>query len=352
MDDFFAELQNSRPFLKVGLEGFAGSGKTYTMVEMAIGLHKKIGSKKPIVLFDTEEAAKFLKHRFASFGIQALHKPSRSLADLEETMKRCKDGASDILLIDSITHVYEDFLAAFKSKKTKHKNMLTFQDWGIIKPVWKSRFSEPFVRFPVHIFFTGRAGYEYEDTVDENGVKGITKVGVKMKAESETAYEPDLLCLMHRHEDILGQAKSVWRECTVLKDRSALIDGKTFRDPLFSDFECAFDYVLSDPTVRVGTGQTTDASELFSAALAGRGGGGGPDSEQSRIDIALEEIEGELTKRWPGQSAEAKRAKVSALEAAFGTTSWKRIETLGATALENGLVDLKALVAASDNQKT
>jgi len=47
-------------FMKVCAEGFAGSGKSYTLTQIAIGLHKAIKSKKPIKIFDTEGGSKFL----------------------------------------------------------------------------------------------------------------------------------------------------------------------------------------------------------------------------------------------------------------------------------------------------
>lgn len=120
-DDFFDDLSNTKPFLKIAFEGFAGCGKTYTMAQLAAGLHKRIQSQKPIVIFDTEEAAKFLKRFFDEQGIQVLHRRSRSLADLKETMRRCRDGISDILMIDSISHVWEYYLQAYMKDKRRQR---------------------------------------------------------------------------------------------------------------------------------------------------------------------------------------------------------------------------------------
>ena len=89
-DSFFTGLDNTKPYFKAAFEGFAGCGKTYTAAMVAIGLHKRIGSKLPVVIFDTEEAAKFLKPFFAEAGIQVLLRSSRSMADLKETMKRMR----------------------------------------------------------------------------------------------------------------------------------------------------------------------------------------------------------------------------------------------------------------------
>lgn len=334
-DDFFAPLENTKPYLKVAFEGFAGSGKTFTMADLAIGLHKRIGSAKPIVVFDTEEAAKFLQPIFKEAGIQALHKRSRSLADLKETMRRCRDGAADVLMIDSISHVWENFIEAYKRKKNRDR--LQFEDWGLIKPEWKRDFSEPFVRDPYHTLMTGRAGYEYEDEKDENGKRQIYKSGIKMKVEGETAYEPDILVLMQRFEEVLTDDKQVWREATVIKDRSTLIDGKTFRNPTFASFIPAIERILEAP-VRTSAPVEADAGALFKT------------EEDKRAwirdrDIALEEIQGYLVSVFPGQTATEKKGKADALDAAFQTRSWKAIEQKRPEDLRAGLEKIRAFVA-------
>src|SRR6185437_15630139 len=96
---FFTPIGNTKPFFKAAFEGFAGCGKTYTSALVAVGLHQRIGSKKPIVIFDTEESAKFLKPLFASHNIDVFVKSSKSLADLKQTMDFMLDGFSDILII-------------------------------------------------------------------------------------------------------------------------------------------------------------------------------------------------------------------------------------------------------------
>src|SRR5215208_2016343 len=76
---FFMPIGNTKPYFKAAFEGFAGCGKTYTSALIAVGLHQRIGSTKPIVIFDTEESAKFLKPLFASHNIEVFVKSSKSL---------------------------------------------------------------------------------------------------------------------------------------------------------------------------------------------------------------------------------------------------------------------------------
>jgi hypothetical protein len=210
VDNFFQEVSNNKPFFKAAFEGFAGSGKTYTAAKLAIGLHKKVKSTKPIVMVDTEKSSKFLKPMFDEAGIKLLVKETKSLVDLKEAMSKCREGFSDILLIDSLSHIYDNFMEAYKVK-TGHQR-LQFQDWGLIKPAWKREFSDPLVNDSYHIIFCGRAGYEYSNELDaETGKREIYKSGVKMKVEGETAYEPDMLVLMERFEEVIGKDKKVWR---------------------------------------------------------------------------------------------------------------------------------------------
>jgi len=334
-DSFFSSLDNTKPYLKAAFQGFAGTGKTFTAAQVVIGLHQRIKSQKPVVIFDTERATKALRPLFDEAGIKVVVKISRTLADLKEAMRRCRDGFSDILFVDSISHIWEDFLEAYKRKVSS--NRLEFQDWGIIKPLWKREFSDPFVCDPYHYVITGRAGYEYEtERNEETGKREIFKSGIKMKVEGETAYEPDILVLMERFEEVLTDKKRVYREATILKDRSNVIDGKTFTNPKYKDFEKAIEIILANPVAMNST--ETDSTTLIQTEGNRRA------FIRSR-DIALERIEGVLTKVWPGTTKEEKRAKVMALEAVYKTTSWTEISMFSPEKLEEGLPALEKYIS-------
>jgi hypothetical protein len=332
---FFMEVANTKPYFKAAFEGFAGSGKTYTSALVAIGLHQKIKSKKPVVMFDTEKAAKFLKRVFNEAGIELLVKESRTLADLKESMRILRDQQfSDILIIDSISHVWEDTVEAYKRKA--NRTHLQFQDWGILKPMWKAEFSDPLVRDPYHIIMCGRAGYEYENEINaDTGKREIYKSGVKMKVEGETAYEPDILVLMERFEEILGKDKKVYRQATIVKDRSTLIDGKTFVNPDFTNFEPAINDMLACPVKREMV--EMDSSGLFKTEEDKR-------DYVRRKEITLEKIANELFKAWPSSGASDKKQRIEVSEVVFGTNSWEEIKLKGLAELEAGLDKLKTVI--------
>jgi len=332
----FKKLENNRPYLKMAFEGFAGDGKTYTSIEVAIGIHKLIASKKPIALFDTERALKALGWRFDENNIEAVvNDENRSLAALSQAIKWCEDGNADILVIDSITHVWEEYLRAYMEEKKRSR--LEFQDWGVIKPKWKQEFSTPFVMAKCHIIFTGRAGYEYEtDIIKEDGKrdrKEIHKSGIKMKAENETAFEPDLLVLMEKKQDILTDKKVIWREATIIKDRTTRIDGQTIKNPTFEDFYPAIK-VLLDGVLRETHGvDIPDTFQEFESKFSE------VIKERDRIKA---EIEGCFELMGLGTGAQDKQVKAWTLNQVFGKNSMEMIEKKDIKTLRAGLMIIES----------
>lgn len=341
---FFTKPSNIRPYLSMGLQGFPGAGKTTTAALIAIGLHKHIGSKKPIVLYDSEKSfAKFLGKLFDRHGIEVFLKESQTFADLALSMQACRDGLSDIFLADSLTHPWVDIVDSFKRKK--NRGYLKMDEWGTVKGMWRAGFSAPLVDGAYHKICTGRAGYNYdEETDEETGKDKLVKTGVKMKSETETAYEFDFLIHMERGEELLDKTseRKVWREAMVLKGRgepgeASNFDGRIFRNPKFDDFEPMVRYVL-DGTAGVAGPEPTDTASLIVT------------EEDRRVwlrrrEIALEEIEAELTSKWPSTSGKEKQAKIAALKYAFETPSWTAIQALRTEDVEKGLDLVRKFVA-------
>jgi hypothetical protein len=335
----FKKLENNRPFLKMAFEGFAGDGKTFTATQVAIGVHKLIKSDKPIALFDTEKAFKALKPSFDAAEIEAIvDDEQRSLAALNQAIKWCEDGGADILIIDSITHVWEEFMQAYlnrpdKNGKPMQRNRLEFQDWGVVKPKWKAEFSNPFVMAKCHIIFTGRAGYEYTDEKNaETGKREIFKSGIKMKAETETAFEPDLLVLMQKQSDLISENKTVWREAMVVKDRTNQIDGKTFRNPTFDSFYPAIK-ILLDGTLRQTYGVNipdtfVEFESKFNEVLKER-------------EILVAEIEGCFELMGLGTGSADKQVKAWTLNQVYGLNSTEMLAKKNNSTIRDGLKVIK-----------
>jgi len=113
-----AEFQSA--YLKAGILGFAGSGKTFTASLIAIGLHKLIKSKKPICFIDTETGSDFMIQRFKNAKVNLLISKSRSFTEMLDAIDEAEKD-SDILIIDSISAIWYDFMESFKKKKGRDK---------------------------------------------------------------------------------------------------------------------------------------------------------------------------------------------------------------------------------------
>ena len=316
-NNFFQDLSNTRPFLKMAFEGFAGTGKTLTSAFVAIGLHKQINSKKPIVYFDTEKRLKAVKQEFDKAKIQVKVRESRSLADLVKTIELCVAGFSDILVIDSISHVWLNFLEAYK--KHKNRNDLYFQDWGVLKPEWKSKFSDILITSPIHIIFTGRAGFEYDYFENEATEKmELRKTGIKMKAETEMEYEPDIVVLMEKEKEMDKKTmKNIINYALVLKAPPNTINGERFQFPTYNNFKPAIDLLLEGEYRLTQVDETPDKFEDAEREYQKR---------KTDREIALDKITSTLQQLNLGTSKDDKKLKIDILEKIFDTNSWTEVD--------------------------
>lgn len=330
----FKKAENTQAFAKVGILGFAGAGKTFTATTFAIGLVKLMQERKleignrPAMFLDTETGSDWVQPNFAKAGIELHTAKTRAFKDLITAIDEAEQNGS-VLLLDSISHFWRELCDSYQKKKNRPR--LQFQDWAVLKSEW-GRFTDKFINSNVHIVMCGRAGYEY-DYFEEDGKKELQKTGIKMKAETETGYEPSLLILMEREMEM--DTKNVFRTASVLKDRSDLLDGKQFRNPTFNDFLPHVEYLnLGGSQLGVDTSRNSD--ELFNS-----NGDNKWRHDAKRKDIALDEVIEVLNKHHGGQSAAAKEEKAKLLEKYAGTRSWTRItETFKADEAEKLRNDL------------
>jgi hypothetical protein len=331
-------LNNTRPFIKFGIEGFEGSGKTYLLALLGIWLHKRIESKKPILIFDTERAFSRIKHLFEDAGIDVLIEEDEdsvtawgSYVDQAEN-----DGIADIILTDSLSHIWGNLVKNYL--KQKKKTSLEMIDWTVLKPMWKEQFARRLVKANVHILCAGRAGYEYSDERDERGKWQAHKTGVKMAAENQTAFEFDILCLAERIDKTLDKkSKKTIRRIHVLKDRTTKIDGMSFDNATAEDFAPAFDKML-DGTVTKSEGPKIadnfeDAEEKHY-------------KNRLRRDTAISEIEAAFQLLGWGNATIDKQRKVWILKQVFGVGSLDSLKPMAVDKVEAGQKTITAFADA------
>jgi hypothetical protein len=317
----FQPAEVTSAFLKMGIMGKQGAGKSKTAAKVAIGLiqHlKKLGidyASKPVAFFDTETGSDWLIPDFKAAGIPLVVAKKKSFADLLAAVRWAEQNAS-ALIIDSITHPYRELIAAYLKKK--QRTFLQIDDWNYIKGEhgW-AQFTELYINSNLHIIMCGRAGDDLEQYTDENGKRQLEKVGVKMKTEAETGFEPSLLVLMERNMNT--RTNEVTHTATVLKDRSTILDGAEFDDPGFENF-LPHIQLLNLGGAHVGIGASDDSQRILKTEKR--------DWQPVQRRVAIDEIQTLLVLHVPGQGAADKQRKVQLIRRHFHDASWTEIEEL------------------------
>jgi hypothetical protein len=325
LNDFATILKAENAFIKASFGGFAGSGKTRTASELIVGVYKKMEINKPLLIIDNEKGSRFLIPFFESHNIKTYVKETVYLADVLDAFKILQAGELGFLFIDSLTKVWYQYVRGYKEKNKRV--FMTLQDWGKILPAWQESFADEFVNLSGNCVFTGRGGYTYDmEENEETHKKEFIKSGVKMKMAGETPFEPDINVWMEISQEIKDGKPLIWREGLVMKDRSGLIDGKTFINPTFKDFEPVIDYLLKVEKGEVSKATNTENIAPFEIYS----------DKKERREIILEKVKNEFDKRQIGTSANDKAIKVIMLEKSFGTASATELEKLSIEKLQAG----------------
>ena len=223
----FQKAKPMQAFYKGAVYGPPGSGKTYTTLMQATGLAEACG--KRIAYVDTERGTDFYTEKF---DFDAIY--TTSLADVYEAVQLLDTKTHGVIVIDSISHLWDAAMAAYEGKRTKNESAggIPMHAWGGIKKPYKN-----LIRWLMdceyHVFILGRQKNVFED--DDKGQ--MKKVGVQMRAEGETAYEPHICCRMEARQSDKDSSKSTYFSIYE-KDRTGLLAGRTFPNPSFSTIEC------------------------------------------------------------------------------------------------------------------
>lgn len=225
----FRKAKAEQASIKMGLYGPSGSGKTFTTLLLAEGLAKVTG--KRVAFVDTERGTDFYAQRVPSrqihpeaFDFDALY--SRSITEVESGLRALRPEDHGVVVIDSITHLWEAARNAYDGRVTK-AGTIPFNAWGKIKKPYKT-LMEFLLNSPFHVFILGRQGNEFDEDEETGEMK---KVGVKMKAEGETPYEPHILARMESVRNT--KSGEIVVTCVFEKDRTGVLAGKTITWPTF-----------------------------------------------------------------------------------------------------------------------
>lgn len=230
----FSKAAPKQARLKVSIYGPPGSGKTFSTLLMAEGLAKARGTR--IAYADTERGTDFYAQAVKArpvhpeaFDFDAIY--TRSLAEVSEAVRSLDPKEYGVVVLDSVTHLWEAAMDAYQGRKTKIDS-IPMHAWGKIKKPYKDLLSF-LIGSQFDVFILGRQ----KNLFDADGDSGeMKKVGVAMRAEGETPYEPHL-CL--RMESQINPENTTQSRVLayVEKDRTGVLSGRVLTNPSFRTIE-------------------------------------------------------------------------------------------------------------------
>lgn len=226
----FRKAKAEQAALKMGIYGPPGSGKTFTSLLLAEGISKLSG--KRVALVDTEHGSDFYCQKVPTrsvhpdaFDFDALY--TRSITETLSAVRSINPEEHSVVIIDSVTHLWQACIEAYGGKQTS-VGTIPMHAWGKIKRPYKELMTY-LLSSPMHVIFCGRQGTEYATDEETDELKAV---GVKMKAEGETPYEPHILIRM----EAIKPKKTNELAMIVAyaeKDRTGVLAGRSFINPSF-----------------------------------------------------------------------------------------------------------------------
>lgn len=328
-----AEDQSGQTTAKVGGFGRQGSGKTATMIMLAIATMKRYCKAcNKIAVYDAEGGSDFLLPIFEAEGVKRLVVRSKAFIDLLECARQAEaDPTIGALVIDQITAPWNDVMESCRARLGVSR--LSFQHFNEVKRNWAA-WPDFFVNSRLHIFVAGRLGFEWiQERDEETGEMESVKGGTKMKTEVDFGHEPNLMLEFElRSENPAISGSPMIHRVHVKKDRSWKLNGKFFDFPDMPAYEKGYaDTVLQKflphyNALRIGGQQKAFDPSRNSQQLFDPQGKGEYTRQQERKKIALEDLTNTIQLLWPGQDAASKAIRLRLIDALFHVRGWSAVE--------------------------
>lgn len=201
---------------RIALDGPAGSGKTFTALELAMGLAE--GGK--IGLVDTEKSSADLYADRYDFDTIKLNyfSPQNYVGALEAFAK----AGYAVVIVDSWSHAWEGAGGALEmvdeaAKRSRSGN--SFTAWREVTPRHNEMVAA-ILDFPGHVIVTMRTKMEYVLEQDEKGKTTPKKVGMAPIQRGGVEYEFDVIVDMDLDHNFI-----------VSKTRLSCLDGRVIKCP-------------------------------------------------------------------------------------------------------------------------
>ena len=196
--------QRKRAKIKMGLQGPSGSGKSFSALQIAKGISVNWDS---VAVIDTENGSSELYSHLGPYQVLQLSPPF-SPERYIEAINTCENAGMEVIVIDSITHEWENLLEYHASMQGN-----SFANWSKITPRHNA-FVQKILQSSAHIICTMRTKQDYILN-EKNGKMVPEKVGLKSVQRDGFDYELTIMFDL----DIKNNA-------VASKDRTGLFFGK------------------------------------------------------------------------------------------------------------------------------
>lgn len=207
----FTKAVKNQSKLRIALSGAAGSGKTYSALQLAKG----IGGR--IAVIDTERGSASLYADIFDFDVLKIESPYTPAKYIEAIAMAEKSGYT-IIIVDSLSHAWAGaggLLDMHDAIQKSSKSGNGYTAWREISPL-QNRLVDAIVGSYCHIIATMRSKMEY--VIENSGTKNnVRKVGMAPIQRDDMQYEFSV------HIELSQEHVAV-----ASKDRTGLFDGKYF----------------------------------------------------------------------------------------------------------------------------
>ena len=204
----FKKAVRENVWLKIGISGTSGSGKTYSALRVATGLASKCGSD--IAFISTEKSRTLYYADQFNYDVLELEEytPEAYISAINEAV----NAGYKIIIIDSLSH-------GWQALNDLHQKMggNSFQNWGKLKPRWQN-LMRTILQSPANIFVLSRAKTEWS-MEEKNGKSVPTKVGLGTEGDKQQDYEYTISFMLQQGTHVASVDNGG-------KDNTGLYDGK------------------------------------------------------------------------------------------------------------------------------
>lgn len=200
----FVEATRSLSRLRLGIEGPAGSGKTFTALKIATVLAEHDGGE--IGVIDSERGRASVYSGGRPYRFKALNLESHDPRAYIEAMAAARAAGFAVVVVDSGSHEWRGTLALVDREGGNRKGN-TWSAWSVARPL-HDQFLDAVLTMPAHVIVTYRAKQATEQ-VKRDGVTTVNKLGLQAVAGDDTDYEFDLWASVDHARHTLIVTKSV-----------------------------------------------------------------------------------------------------------------------------------------------